>query len=88
METFAIIAYVISDEVLRLLGVIDDPQAKMSNAEVIAFTIFAAKFFFGNYKMARYICKRLRFFPNVLSNSRIDVSIKSLGCAGMLFFAF
>ncbi len=54
MEMYATIVYVITDEVLRILNVIDDPQSKMSNAEVITFAIITAKFFSGNYKMARY----------------------------------
>lgn len=58
MEMYATIVYVIADEVLRILKVIDDPQSKMSNAEVITFAIVTAKFFSGNYKTARYMCKK------------------------------
>jgi Transposase DDE domain len=78
MEMYATIVYVISDEILRILNVEDDPQAKMSNAEVITFTIFAAKFFSGNYKIARYLCKKLRLFPNILSNSRLNRRIHNI----------
>ena len=49
METFAITIDVIAEEVLRILRVQDDPQASMSNAEVITFAIVTAKFFSGNY---------------------------------------
>jgi hypothetical protein len=72
MEMYATIVYVVSEEVLRILKVEDDPQSKMSNAEVITFAILTAKFFSGNYKMARYLCKKLRLFPNILSNSRLN----------------
>jgi hypothetical protein len=72
MEVYATIVYVISDEVLRILNVKDDSQSRMSNAEVITFAILTAKFFAGNYKMSRYFCKRLRLFPNILSNSRLN----------------
>ena len=58
MEMYATIVYVIADEVLRILQVIDDPQSKMSNAEVITFAIVTAKFFSGNYRMAKYMCKK------------------------------
>lgn len=78
METYATIVYVISDEILKLLGTKDDQQAKMSNAEVMAFAIVAAKFFSSNYKMARYICKKLRLFPSILSNSRLNRRIHGI----------
>ena len=58
MEMYATIVYVITDEVLRILRVIDDTQSKMSNAEVITFAIVTAKFFSGNYRVARYIPKQ------------------------------
>ena len=72
MQTYAVVVYVISDEILKLLGCKDEQQAKMSNAEVMTFAILAAKHFHSNYKMARYICKNLRLFPTILSNSRLN----------------
>jgi len=71
MEMYATTVYVIADEVLRLLNVNDDPQSKMSNAEVITFAIVSAKFFSGNHKLTRYLCKQLGLFPEILSNSRL-----------------
>ena len=78
METFAITIYVIAEEVLRILQVQDDPQASMSNAEVITFAIVTAKFFSGNYKLSRYLCQRLRLFPKILSNSRLNRRIHNI----------
>lgn len=78
METFAIIVYVISDEVLRILGVEDNPQSQMSNAEVITFAVISAKFFSGNCKTARYLCYRLNLFPSILSNSRLNRRIHNI----------
>ena len=78
MENYATIVYVISDEVLRTLNVKDDPQSKMSNAEVITFAILTAKFFSGNFKMARYLCKKLKLFPRILSNSRLNRRIHKI----------
>jgi len=79
METYATIIYVISDEVLRILNVKDDPQSKMSNAEVITFAIVTAKYFSGNHKMFRYLCKKLKLFPSILSNSRLNRRIHNIG---------
>ena len=78
MEMYATIVYVIADEVLRILNVIDDPQSKMSNAEVITFAIITAKFFSGNYKLARYMCKKLGLFPEILSNSRLNRRVHNI----------
>ena len=78
MEMYATIVYVISEEVLRILKVEDDSQSKMTHAEVITFAILTAKFFSGNYKTARYLCKKLGLFSDILSNSRINRRIHNI----------
>jgi hypothetical protein len=78
METYAITVYVISEEVLSILNAQDDPQSRMSNAEVITFAIVTAKFFSGNYKIARYLCQKIRLFPELLSNSRLNRRIHNI----------
>ena len=78
MEVYAITVFVICDEVLRILKINDDAQAKMSNAEVMTFAIISAKYFSGNYKLSRYLCNRLRFFPNILSHSRLNRRIHKI----------
>lgn len=78
METYATTVYVIADEVIRILKIQDDPQSLMSNAEVITFAIVTAKFFAGNFKMARYMCQRIRLFPKLLSNSRMNRRIHKI----------
>ncbi len=50
----------------------------MSNAEIITYVIVTAKFFSGNYKMARYLCKRIGLFSNILSNSRLNRRIHNI----------
>ena len=78
METYAITVYVLTEEVLRILGNHDDPQSIMSNAEVMTFAVITAKFFSGNYKMARYLCKKLRLFSQILSSSRLNRRIHKI----------
>jgi hypothetical protein len=72
MENELTTVYVICEDVLSILGIHDDPQAIMSNAEIITFSIFAARDFAGNHKKARWYFKRLGFFPKILSNSRLN----------------
>lgn len=78
MEMYTTAVYVIVDEVLRILNVNDDPQSRMSNAEVITFAIVTAKFFSGNYQFARYFCKKLGLFPEILSNSRLNRRVRNI----------
>lgn len=78
MEYYAATIYVISDEVLSILGHQDDPQSQMSTAEVITFAIVSAKYFYSNHKMARYLCKKLNLFPKILSNSRLNRRIHQI----------
>ena len=78
METYAITVYVIIEDVLRLLEDHNDPQSVMSNAEIMTFAVITAKFFSGNYKLARYVCKRLKLFPPILSSSRLNRRIHKI----------
>ncbi len=78
METYVTTVYVIADEIIRILKIQDDPQSKMSTSEVITFAIVTAKFFAGNYKMARYMCQKMRLFPKLLSNSRLNRRIHKI----------
>lgn len=87
METYATTIYVIADEILRFLNIQDDFQSYMTKAEIITFAILSAKFFYGNYKMARYMCQKLRLFPKILSNSRLNRRIHNIpwNCWHFLF---
>lgn len=78
METYATTVYVIADEIIRILAIQDDPQSLMSNAEIITFAIVSAKFFSGNFKMARYICQKTQLFRKVLSNSRLNRRVHNI----------
>jgi hypothetical protein len=81
METYVTTVYVIADEIIRILKIQDDPQSIMSNSEIITFAIVTAKFFRGNYKMARYMCKKMKLFPKLLSNSRLNRRIHKISWA-------
>lgn len=78
METYATTVYVLADEILRFLNIQDDPQSYMTQAEVITFAIVSAKFFYGNYKMTRHMCQKLKIFPKILSNSRLNRRIHNI----------
>lgn len=64
--------YVVCDEVLKALKIPDDPQARMTNAEVMTFCLVAAALFGGNHKRTRWFCKRSGYFSTLLSDSRLN----------------
>ena len=72
MEQESIVIYFVCDELLKAIQVYDDPQSKMSNAEVMTFTIIAAKWFYSNHRQARAVCRSFKYFPNLLSTSRLN----------------
>jgi Transposase DDE domain len=72
MDTQIIVIYVVCEEILKALEIPDDPQAKMTQAEVMTFAIIAAKLFGGNHQHTRWMCLRLNYFSKILSASRIN----------------
>jgi len=72
MDEAIITIYVVCDEVLRVLGFEDDGQAVMSTAEVMTFSIIAGQLCGGNHRLARWFCKHARYFPKILSESRLN----------------
>jgi hypothetical protein len=72
MDSEIVAIYVICDEALKAVDIQDDPQAKMSTAEVVAFAIIAARLFGGNHFRARWLCKHAGYFPDILSPSRLN----------------
>ncbi len=71
MEDQAIFIYCLADAVLDSMGIIDDPQCMMSSAEVITFTLISALFYQCNYRLTRLAIHYHRYFPTVLSHSRL-----------------
>ena len=63
--------YCISDELLKTLNYKDDPQCKMSTAEIMTFSIMSAMIYGCNYKTTRLVSKTQKFFKNILSHSQI-----------------
>lgn len=72
MPDQAVITYCVCDEVCKALNVKDDPQCKMSSAEIITFAILAASLFGCDYKRARLMLGGFRsYFKKILSHSQI-----------------
>lgn len=78
MEELHIAIYILCDDFLNIIQLKDDPQCTMTNAEIVAFTIISAKLTAGNHKNARWILKKLGYFPNILSESRLSRRIRNI----------
>lgn len=71
MDRQAIVIYCICDEALKAIHFEDDPQVKMTTAEVMTFAFLAAIHFYGDYRKTRLICHYQRYFGGLLSLGRL-----------------
>lgn len=78
MEMQLIIAYCICDDVVKNLGIREDPQVKMNMAEVMVTALAAMKFFGGNYERARVFMMEYGYIPNMLSKSQFSRRLKAI----------
>lgn len=64
--------YCICFDLIKNLGIQDDPQCKMSSAEIMTVAIVGALFFGGNFSQARRMLKSHNYISNMLSESRLN----------------
>jgi hypothetical protein len=50
MDIEVVKIHVVCDDILQELGVVDDPQAQMTNAEVMSFAMIAGSLMHGNHQ--------------------------------------
>lgn len=73
-----IVIYCICDEVSKFLKIQDDLQSKMTVAEVMTFALMSATLFGGDYRRTHLIARHHRYFPGLLSHSRLVRRIHSV----------
>jgi hypothetical protein len=71
MDIEVVKIYVVCDDILQALRVVDDPQAQMTHAEVMSFPMITGRLMHGKHQKARWLCSRLGYFNKVLSPSRL-----------------
>lgn len=81
MDEEIIKIFVVCDDLLKALGVQDDPQSQMAQSEVMSFAIISAKLMQGNHQRTRWLCLRLGYFRKILSPSRINRRLHQLPIA-------
>jgi len=72
MDDKILAVYCLSADVLQALGHAEDPQQRMSDAEVITTGLVAMLFFRGNFEAARALLSMPQYMPHMLSRSRLN----------------
>jgi len=72
MDSQIVAIFCLCDDVLKGLHHHEDPQCKMSDAEVMTTSIVAAVFFGGNMETARTFLKEQGYIPKMLGKSRFN----------------
>jgi hypothetical protein len=72
MEDEIIIIYCLCEDLLRAMNIHEDPQVRMSNAEVMTTALTACLFFSGNYQRSREFLSEHGYIAHMLSKSRFN----------------
>jgi hypothetical protein len=78
--------YSVCDDVLKTLHHSEDPQCRMSDAEVMTTAIVATLYFGGNMERARELLGQPTYIPRMLSKSRFNRRLHAV--AGLLIYWF
>jgi hypothetical protein len=78
--------YCLCDDVLKALHHFEDPQRRMTDAEVMTTAIVAALYFGGNLERARALLASPRYIPSMLSKSCFNRRLHAI--AGLLLTLF
>jgi hypothetical protein len=72
MDEKILAMYCLCTDVLKAIGHADNPQDKMSDAEVITTGLVAMMFLRGNFETARALLSMPPYIPHMLSRSRLN----------------
>ena len=78
MQTKIITIYCVCADFLLAYGHKEDPQATMSDAEVMTTVLVAATFFVGNQELSRIFLQEHGYIPTMLSKSRLNRRLHAL----------
>ena len=78
MDEKIVTVYCLCDDLLKALGLREDPQRQMCTAEVMTTAIVAAMFFGGNFEKARTMLLEQGYIPGMLSKGRFNVRLHAL----------
>lgn len=78
MDHTIVLVYCLCDDLLKALGHKEDPQCRLSDAEVMTTGLVAALFFGGKYKLACDLLREQRYMPHMLSKSQFGRRLERL----------
>ena len=78
MDTQLTTLYCLADDLLHALGHREDPQRKMSDAEVMTTALAAARLFRGNFAAARLFLQSYGYIPQMLSKGTFSTRLHRL----------
>lgn len=84
MEDRIVAVYCITEDILRGLNHYEDPQCRMSDAEIITTAVTAMMFSGGNFEKARAMLRSPGYIPDMISRSRFCHRLHRIG---NLFYA-
>ncbi len=72
MDDQIVAIFTLTSDFLLAMHHYEDPQCRMSDAEVMTTAIVAALYFGGNFELARSLLKQRHYMPCMLSRSRLN----------------
>lgn len=72
MDTQIILIYCLCDDLLKAMRHREDGQCQMSDAEVMTVALVAARYFGGNFTLARQMLSEHGYVPHMLDKSRFS----------------
>ena len=70
--------YYLCDEFLKAIGHRDDPQVRLSTAEVMTISLVACAFFSGNLEASRSFLDQYGYIPKAISKSRFNRGLHAI----------
>lgn len=86
MDDKIVTIYCLCADILDALGHVEDPQQRMSDAEVITTGLVAMLFLRSNFEAARTLLSTSRYMPHMLSRSRLNRRLHRLKDLFLTFF--
>ena len=86
MDDKIVAIYCLCADILDALGHVEDPQQRMSDAEVITTGFVAMLFLRSNFGAARTLLSTSRYMPRMLSRSRLNRRLHRLADLFLTFF--
>jgi hypothetical protein len=86
MDDKIVAIYCLCADILDALGHVEDPQQRMSDAEVITTGLVAMLFLRSTFEAARTLLSTSRYMPRMLSRSRLNRRLHRLADLFLTFF--